>query len=51
MSAAAERKKQERTRKREAGLVPVQEWVHKGDAEKLKKYATKLRKERQRSEE
>jgi len=45
MSAtAAVRKQQERERKREAGLVPVQEWVHRDDAERLRKYASKLRK-------
>ena len=42
-TTAADRKKQERTRKREAGLVPVQEWVHRDDAPKLKAYANKLR--------
>lgn len=49
-STAAQRKQQERDRKREAGLVPVQEWVHRDDAERLRKYAAKLRKERARSE-
>jgi hypothetical protein len=43
-STAAERKQRERTRKREAGLVPVQEWVHRDDAERLRNYAAKLRK-------
>lgn len=50
MSSAAERKQQERDRKREAGLVPVQEWVHRDDAERLRKYAAKLRKEREKRE-
>ena len=45
-TAAKERKQQERDRKREAGLVPVQEWVHRDDAERLRKYAAKLRKAR-----
>ncbi len=48
--AAAQRKQKERLRKREAGLVPVQEWVHRDDAERLRKYAAKLRKARERSE-
>jgi len=47
---AATRKQQERDRKRKAGLVPVQEWVHRDDAERLRKYAAKLRKARARSE-
>ena len=47
---AATRKQQERARKRVAGLVPVQEWVHRDDAERLRKYAAKLRKARARSE-
>lgn len=48
--AAKDRKQQERARKREAGLVPVQEWVHRDDAERLRKCAAKLRKARVRSE-
>lgn len=43
-TAAKDRKQQERDRKREAGLVPVQEWVHRDDAGRLRKYAAKLRK-------
>jgi hypothetical protein len=43
---AATRKQQERDRKRKAGLVPVQEWVHRDDAERLRKYAAKLRKQK-----
>lgn len=39
----AERKADERKRKRAAGLVQVQEWVMKPDVDKLKKYAAKLR--------
>ena len=49
-TSAAQRKAEERDRKREAGLVPVQEWVHRDDAERLRKYAAKLRKARSRSE-
>lgn len=49
-TAAKDRKQQERDRKREAGLVLVQEWVHRDDAERLRKYAAKLRKARARSE-
>jgi len=48
-TAAKDRKQQERDRKRGAGLVPVQEWVHRDDAERLRKYAAKLRKARARS--
>lgn len=44
------RKQQERARKRDAGLVPVQEWVHRDDSERLRKYAAKLRKEREKRE-
>ena len=40
---AAQRKAAERSRKREAGLVPVQEWVHREDAPRLRKYAIRLR--------
>ncbi len=43
---AKTRKQQERDRKRDADLVPVQEWVHRDDAERLRKYADKLRKPR-----
>ncbi len=47
---AAQRKAEERERKREAGLVLVQEWVHRDDADRLRKYAAKLRKVRAHSE-
>lgn len=47
---AAQRKQKERDLKREAGLVLVQEWVARADAERLRKYAAKLRKARARSE-
>lgn len=47
----AQRKRAERDRKREAGLVPVQEWVHRDDAERLRKYAAKLRKARERDQD
>lgn len=43
--SAATRKQLERQRKREAGLVLVQEWVPQEDAERMRKYAVKLRKE------
>jgi hypothetical protein len=49
-TTAAQRKAEERERKREAGLVRVDEWVHRDDAERLRKYAAKLRKARARSE-
>jgi hypothetical protein len=49
-TTAAQRKAEERERKREAGLVRVDEWVHRDDAERLRKYAAKLRKARSRSE-
>jgi hypothetical protein len=49
-TTAKDRKQQERNRKREAGLVPVQEWVHRDDAERLRKYAARLRKERAKHE-
>lgn len=48
--AAKDRKQQERDRKREAGLVLVQEWVPRDDAERLRKYAAKLHKARAHSE-
>lgn len=47
---AALAKAEERLRKRERGLVPVQEWVHVEDAPKLKLYATKLRSAREMSQ-
>jgi hypothetical protein len=40
----AERKAAERQRRKESGQVLVQEWVHQSVAERLKKYADKLRK-------
>jgi hypothetical protein len=43
---AAERKADERKRRRENGQVLVQEWVHCDDAERMRKYAAKLRKAR-----
>jgi len=45
---AAQYKAEERIRKRERNLVPVQEWVHVDDAPKLKQYANKLRKTREK---
>lgn len=44
----ADRKRQERERKRKQGHVPVQEWVHQDDAHRLKRYANRLREERKR---
>lgn len=43
---AAQRKQDERDRKRKAGLVLVQEWVYRDDAGLLREYAAKLRKKR-----
>jgi len=40
----AERKAAERQRRKESGQVLVQEWVQELVAERLKKYAAKLRK-------
>lgn len=42
----AQRKQNERDRKRAAGLVRVQEWVHREDAGLLRKYAARLRDKR-----
>ena len=39
----AERKASERQRRKDAGQVLVQEWVHSSAAGKLKAYAAKLR--------
>jgi len=39
----AERKAAERQRRKDAGQVLVQEWVHSSMADKLKAYAAKLR--------
>ena len=47
MKSANERKQAERDRRRKAGQVSVQEWVHKDDAERLRKYAARLRKARE----
>lgn len=44
----AQRKADERQRRREAGQMLVQEWVHGDDVERLRKYAAKLRKARER---
>lgn len=44
----AQRKADERQRRREAGQVLAQEWVHGDDVERLRKYAAKLRKARER---
>lgn len=43
------RKQQERERRREAGQMPITEWVHIEDAPKLKRYAERLRKTRAKS--
>lgn len=43
---ANERKQAERDRRRALGQVNVQEWVHRGDAERLRAYAARLRKSR-----
>jgi len=40
----AQRKADERKRRREAGQVLVQEWVHSDDVASLKNHANKLRK-------
>lgn len=47
----AQRKADERDRKRKADLVPVQEWVHRDDAERLRKCAVRLRKARHQTTE
>lgn len=44
----SQRKADERQRRREAGQSLVQEWVHSDDVERLRKYAAKLRKARER---
>lgn len=41
---SAERKADERRRRREGGQALVQEWVHCNDIDRLRKYAAKLRK-------
>lgn len=45
-----QRKRDERDRKRASGLIPVQEWVHREDADRLRRYAARLRRERDRRE-
>lgn len=40
----AKRKAAERQRRKDAGQVLVQEWVHQSVVDKLKRYAAKLRK-------
>jgi hypothetical protein len=42
----AQRKQNERDRKRASGLIVVQEWVYREDAGLLREYAAKLRKKR-----
>ena len=44
-----ERKQAERDRRRALGQVNVQEWVHRDDAERLRAYAAKLRKARDKA--
>ena len=43
MIGAAERKAAERRRRRDAGFVLVQEWVHRTCSADLKRHAAKLR--------
>jgi len=45
---AAERKADERQRRRDNGQSLVQEWMHGDDVERVRKYAAKLRKARER---
>jgi len=47
----AQRKAAERQRRKESGQVLVQEWVHNSVSDKLKQYASKLRKQHARSVE
>lgn len=49
MKPAAQRKQEERQRRRESGYVLVQEWCHRDDVEKLKGLAAELRKQREAS--
>lgn len=42
--SAAQRKQEERDRKRAAGLVLVQEWAYPKDVARLRRYAEQLRK-------
>lgn len=46
--SAAERKADERERRRQSGYVLVQEWVPKADVERLQKFAARLRKSREK---
>ena len=43
MKTAAQRKADERSRRKSAGFVLVQEWIHKDFAAKAKEYLIKLR--------
>lgn len=43
MKTVAQRKADERTRRRLAGFIIVQEWVHKRHLQRAKKYLSKLR--------
>lgn len=45
-----ERKQQERDRRRDAGQVLVQEWVHRDDAKALREFAEFLRTKRVKHE-
>lgn len=47
---AAERKADERARRRDAGQVNVQEWVAKADVARLRQFAAKLRKAREKEQ-
>lgn len=49
-STPAERKKQERERRRAAGQVLVQEWVQREDAKALREFAEFLRLKRAKHE-
>lgn len=50
MIGAAERKAAERRRRRDAGFVLVQEWVHRTCSADLKRHAAKLRRLHQLAE-
>ena len=43
MRDASDRKRKERERKRNAGFILIQEWVHREDADRFREYAIKLR--------
>lgn len=47
---ATERKQQERDRRRAAGQVLVQEWVHRDDAKALREFAEFLRAKREKND-